>query len=57
MYLHLFSIVRYMYVYMLQNGPCPAEYVIPQLPQPTVLVQSGADCTEDSCSSNIGCNF
>ena len=39
------------------SDQCPAEYVIPQVPQPNVLVQSGADSTEGSCSSNIGCNF
>ena len=41
------------------NGQFPrfGKYVIPQIQTCTALVQSTAESTEGSCSSNVGCNF
>ena len=49
----------YFQIFLTYNGQFPGfgEYVIPQLQTCTALVLSAADCTESSCSSNIGCNF
>ena len=45
-------------IYGCCNGQFPGEwYVIHQLQTCTALVLSAADCTEGSCSFNIGCNF
>ena len=33
------------------------DNIIPQLQTCTALILSAANCTEGSCSSNVGCNF